>query len=101
MSGRMLFIRKLNFVQGTRVAKRTITTRVKGFFVAENVPKISFVIGACALAVQVMLLYPKHELLSEQFADVEVGNVFCLLCVSITSFVVENCSSCLFNFKCP
>lgn len=68
----MFSFRKVNFAPVASRAKRTITTRVRNFFVAENIPKIGFVIGSCALAVQVMLLYPKHELLSDQFRDVEV-----------------------------
>lgn len=93
----MFSFRKVNIAHGARFVRRSLTTRVKKLFVPENIPKIGFVIGSCALVVQVMLLYPKHEILSSQFRDVEV---ICLFLVYWSDFLSENSIASGWNLQC-
>jgi hypothetical protein len=41
------------------------------YFSRENIPTISLVIGSCALLFQTMVLFPWHQVLSEQFNTME------------------------------
>lgn len=51
--------------------KRTITN--EKFFTKENIPTIGLLVGVSALCFQTMILFPWHQVLSDQFNDLELN----------------------------
>lgn len=54
---------------------RTVYVYAKNFFTRENIPPIALIVGCVALSFQVGVLYPWHEILSEDFLLLQVRNV--------------------------
>ena len=50
----------------------TYVKYTKQFFNRENIPPIALIIGSVALCFQVGVLYPWHEVISEEFIELQV-----------------------------
>jgi uncharacterized membrane protein len=54
----------------------------RAFFTKENIPPIALVVGCVALCFQIGVLYPWHEVLSEEFTELQVAELLSLLSLS-------------------
>ena len=53
-------------------ANRSLQTAARRVFTRENIPAIGICVGITALSFQLVMLYPWHFELSEQFDDLQV-----------------------------